>query len=437
MRIAYITPYQGPTVVNRRPIVRNRSVSNKIKIELIARLLHASSHQVEIISHGEVIEHKLKLYRGFWETDVFHASIPIYYVSSLPIKRLNGFWSGTRALQFLKKRHQVRPYDLVIIFNLKPPQVSCATYAIKQAGLPVILQYEDDVFVSVVGQKTDGWVSKYHRYVYKRILNSVSGCMAVSPHLLSQLPSGIPMLLLRGVVGDDVLKASEQMKTRKRNWVVFSGTHIESNGVRELIAGWKIAAFPDWELHITGFGGMTEELRKMAENRQGVIFHGLVSRQELVRLICSAKICINPHAVSQTPGNVFAFKIIEYLAAGAHVVSTPMGTLEPEMERGITYMPDNKAETIAAALKQVIKRRCYERTASEAALQSYGTAAVSESIKRLIQQVLSNKDGMARGRKSKVGGRRTEDRGRTSEISGPPQRIRHLADPISDSSRLG
>lgn len=389
MRIAYITPYQGPTVVTRRPIVRNRSISNKIKIELIAELLHASSHEVEIISHGEVIERQFKFYPGFWEPELFHSGIPVYYVSSLPIKRLNGFWSGMRALECLKKRHRLRPYDLVIIFNMKPPQVSCANYAIRRLGLPVILEYEDDAFVSVLGKRKGGIVSGYHRTAYMRILNSVSGCMAVSPHLLSQVPPHVPSLLLRGVVGDDVLKTSEQMKATKKNWIVFAGTHIKANGVKELIMAWRLTDLSDWELHITGFGGMTEELRLMAENNRSIMFHGLVSRQELVRLICSARICINPHAVSQTPGNVFAFKIIEYVAAGAHVITTPMGALEREIDCGITYMPDNKAETIAATLRQVIQSRSYERTATQGAVQTYGPEAVSRSLDKLFTKVMA------------------------------------------------
>lgn len=436
MRIAYITPYQGPTVVNRRPIVRNRSVSNKIKIELIARLLHASSHEVEIISHGEVIERQLRFFPGFWETELFHPKIPVYYVSSLPIRRINGFWAGWQALRFLKKRHRVRPFDLVIIFNLKPPQISCAKYATKELGLPIILQYEDDVFVDVFGKKRSGLVSRYHRSAYLKTINSVSGCMAVSPHLLSQVPPNLPTALLRGVVGEDVLKTSEQMKAAKKNWVVFSGTHIEENGVQELIAAWKMTALSCWKLHITGFGGLTKELQKMAEKDPSIIFHGLISREELVRLLCSARVCINPHAVSQSPGNVFAFKIIEYLAAGAHVVTTPMGSLEQELEAGITYMSDNSPAIIAAALQQVIQDRGYERTAAQAAAKTYGPAAVSKLLDTLIQQVMSNEDWMARDRKSEVRGRRTEDRERTSEISGPPQRIRPLADRISDSSRL-
>src|SRR5216684_2237793 len=106
MRIAYITPYQGPTLVKRRPIIRNRSVSNKIKIELIAELLHASSHDVEIISHGEVIETKCKFYPGFREPELFDSKIPIYYASALPIRRVNGLWSSMQTLRFLKSRHR-------------------------------------------------------------------------------------------------------------------------------------------------------------------------------------------------------------------------------------------------------------------------------------------------------------------------------------------
>jgi glycosyltransferase involved in cell wall biosynthesis len=394
VRIAYVTPYQGPTVVTRRPIVRNRSISNKIKIELIAGLLHASSHEVEIISHGEVIERQFKFYPGFYEPELFHSTIPIYYVSSLPIKRLNGFWSGRQALRFFKRRHRVRPYDLLIIFNMKPPQIVCANYAIRRLGLPVILEYEDDAFASVVGETNDGLLSGYHRSAYRRILDRLSGCMAVSPHLLFQVPSGVPKLLLRGVVGDDIVEISDHTKRAKENWILFSGTHIKSNGVSELIAGWKEAALSGWQLHITGFGAMTEQLREMAENDPSITFHGLVSRQEFVRLICSAKICINPHAVSQTPGNVFAFKIIEYLAAGAHVITTPMGTLEREIERGITYLSDNAPESIASALRSVTLNGRWHEGAADYVQRTYGTAALSKSLDLLIRQA-TNKTELA------------------------------------------
>ena len=36
------------------------------------------------------------------------------------------------------------------------------------------------------------------------------------------------------------------------------------------------------------------------------------------------------------------------------MITTPMGELEPELERGITYVQDNEPETIAAAMRRVV-----------------------------------------------------------------------------------
>src|SRR3970040_754183 len=102
MRIAYVAPYHGPTLLRRRPIVRNRSLATATKIELIATLLHSSSHDVEIISQGAVIESACRFYPSFSETEPFHPDIPIYYASVLPLRRLNGLWSNRRTQNGLK-----------------------------------------------------------------------------------------------------------------------------------------------------------------------------------------------------------------------------------------------------------------------------------------------------------------------------------------------
>jgi glycosyltransferase involved in cell wall biosynthesis len=391
MRIAYIAPYQGPTLLDRRPIVRNRSMSNRIKIELIAALLRANSHEVEVLSQGEVVDNEWRFYSAFSEPEPFHPEIPVYYASALPIRRVNGLWTDQRTLQLFRARHRVSPFDLVIVFNLKTPQLACANYAIRHLGLPVILEYEDDRFVNVVGEKMNGFATWRQRRSCARLFGAVSGCIAVSPHLLAQLPTRVPKMLLRGVVGEDIVQASKPPRTPKRNWVFFSGTHIESNGIPQLIQAWPAVGIPGWELHITGYGHLTDSLRAMAASVPGVTFHGLVSRPELVELMSSAKICVNPHALSQTPGNVFAFKIIEYLAAGAHVVTTPMGILEQEVERGITYMADNFPKTIAAAVKRAIETRAWERDARQFVIETYGEAATARSLEALLSQVVPSK----------------------------------------------
>jgi glycosyltransferase involved in cell wall biosynthesis len=373
-------------LIKRRPIVGNRSMSNRIKIELIAKLLNANGHDVEVFSHGEVDSPEFRFYPAFMEPEPFHPRIPVHYISSLPIRRIYGLWARLRMLALLQSRHRVSPFDVIIVFNFKPPQVACARYAVRHR-IPLILEYEDDAFRSVAGEPETGWVNRYHQRSYRTLLASVSGCIAVSPHLLSQVSPHVPMLLLRGVVGDDVPDASERLRGGKKNIVLFSGTHTKWNGVEELISAWRTMSLPNWELHITGYGDMTDSLRQVAEGSASIVFHGLVSREKLVELMATAKICVSPQRVSQTLGNQFAFKVIEYLAAGAHVVMTPMGTVESDIEAGITYMADNRPDTIASTLRRVIDERRYVPSSQSAVQSRYGSKPVSEALERLLDDV--------------------------------------------------
>ena len=389
MRIAYITPYQGPSLLKRRPTLHNRSLAATVKIELIAELLYRNSHEVEIISQGEVDKFQCRFYPSFAEAERFHPKISVFYCSALPLRFLTGYWEGMRARHVLKIRHRRCPFDMVIIYNMKRAQLACANYAIRCLGLPVILEYEDDVFVSVTGQTVNGKIAEIRRAAYNKLLEKVSGGVAVSPHLMSQLPDKVPKLLLRGVVDENVIKLNEEMGNAKRNWVFFGGTHTKSKGIGQLIEAWKTMELPDWELHIAGYGESTAAFEKMAEGNRTIVFHGVKRGRALAQLLCSARICINPHDLSETPGNVFAFKIIEYLAAGAHVVTTPMGKLENEIEAGITYLPNNSPEAIAATLKRVIQTEAWKRGAARYVQETYGPAAVSKSLDQLIRNVVN------------------------------------------------
>lgn len=388
MRIAYIAPYQGPGLLKTRPILGNLGLAANVKMELVAELLRKNRHSVDLVSQGAVVERQVKFYPAFREPTAFDQAIPVFYASALPIRRVNGLWSALSTLRVLRRHHRRARYDAAIIYNLQFPQVLCAIYVMRILGLPVVLEYEDDGFVSHDGKPTGDWIDGWYFRLARTILKSVNGCMCVSPHLLSQIPSDVPRLLLRGVVSQEVLSARRE-KANRKNWVVFSGTHFRTKGIEQLVTAWERLDLPDWELHIAGHGEKTDILKKMAAHNKSIVFHGLLNREENAALLGMARIGMNPHDLSATPGNVFAFKIIEYLAAGNHVISTPMGPLEKDLEAGITYMPDNSPDTIAATLQRVIENGLFTRTAEEATEQAYGPPAVSKSLDALLEQVRS------------------------------------------------
>jgi glycosyltransferase involved in cell wall biosynthesis len=391
MRIAYIAPYQGPGLVRARPTVHNLSLAARVKISLIAELLKNRGHHVDVLAQGEVALPHLKFYPAFLEPETFAPDIPIHYASALPIRGVNGLWSAFNLLRLFKKAHRNSPYDLVVIYNLKMPQIVCARHALR-IGLPVVLQYEDDSFADVWGNREVDLRSAWQRAAIRRLFASVSACIAVSPYLLSQLPSRTPKLLLRGVVSEAIAKRMSRKSTRK-NWVVFSGTLERKQGLDQLITAWKSLRPQGWELHIAGTGAIREQLHTAAAHDPSIIFHGVLDREQNAQLLCTAKIGMNPQDTTQLPGNAFAFKIVEYLAAGLRVVTTPRGVIESELEAGITFIPDNRPQTIAQALGSVIHERRYDDTAEEAALRAYGPSAVSHSLSELISNISTNKCG--------------------------------------------
>jgi glycosyltransferase involved in cell wall biosynthesis len=390
MRVAYIAPYQGKVLRNQRPIIDNLALAANLKIELIAELLASTGHQVEILSQGEVSgERSFTLYPACEEIPRFHPAIPVHYCSAIRVRRVQGVWSTYQMLRLLRARHREAPFDLVIIYNFKLPQTFGALHAIRRMGLPVVLEYEDDALVDVLGKPETGVRAELDRHLVRSVLKRISGCIAVSPHLLSQAPPDVPKLLLRGVIGHDIIVAAEDVTTPRENWVVFSGTHSRAKGLQPLLDAWRMAPPSGWQLHIAGHGELTNQLETKAAGDKTIVFHGLLNREQNARLLRQSKIGINPHELSHTPGNVFAFKIIEYLAAGTHVLTTPMGELEPELERGVTYISDNRAETIAASLARVIDERHFVRTAIEAAQRTYSPKALSTSLDRVLTDVVS------------------------------------------------
>ncbi|MFN0126414.1 MAG: glycosyltransferase [Verrucomicrobiales bacterium] len=357
-----------------------------MKIGLITKALAENGHSVTMISQGEIVENHFKYYAGFCDTTEDFDGVPVYYASAVPIRRINGRWSAYQVQRLLARLHSENPFDCVIIYNLKMPQVYCALFAREVLRLPVLFEYEDDAFTPFPGEKASGLLHAWHQKRYRNVLRKVSGCMAVSPYLLAQTPENVPKLLIRGIVANEIEEAVQLYGRTKFNRVVFSGTHSLPQGLEQLIEAWQKSPLSGWELHIAGEGPLTPKLKSMASEDTSIVFHGLLSRMENAKLLVSAKLAIVPYNTFDNPGRGFAFKTIECLAAGLHVISTPMGEVEKELAEGMTIINDNNPETIVKALNRSVEEKVWEKTAQTAACKNYGFANVCEAIGQFVHR---------------------------------------------------
>src|SRR5688572_20631658 len=206
MRIAFIAPYQGTTLCQRRPITGNFGLGASAKIRILAELLRDSSHDVEIFSQGEVIDSKVTYYPRLFEWATASGDIPVHYASAIPLRGVNALWSTTSLRRLVKAHHRRNPYDLVVIYNLKPPQVTCANWALGR-GLPVVMEYEDDQFLEIWEPNFSRLTSAVWERQAKELLPKLSGCVAGSADLLAQVGNA-PKLLLPGVVDRAIVRES-------------------------------------------------------------------------------------------------------------------------------------------------------------------------------------------------------------------------------------
>ena len=385
MRIAFIAPYQGTTLCQRRPITGNFGLGATAKMRILAELLRGSSHEIEIFSQGEVIESKLTYYPPLLEATASADEIPVRYASAVPLRGLNALWSTRSLLRLFKAHHRRQPYDLVVIYNLKPPQVTCADYAIRH-GLPVVMEYEDDQFLEIWEPHFSRFTSNVWEKQARQLLPRVSGCVAGSADLLAQV-GDVPKLLLPGVI-DRAIITEGAKSNRRRNWVVFSGTHSRYQGLTSLITSWRRTPQSGWELHIAGHGEITSELHALAAGDPTIVFHGVLDRDANARLLTQGKISVVAYEVDKTRG--FSFKTLECLGAGLHVITTrltALSALDPELKTGLTYLDGNDPDTISACLTGVISDRRYEQTSRDEAIARYGPDAVQRSLNAFLLSI--------------------------------------------------
>jgi glycosyltransferase involved in cell wall biosynthesis len=383
MRIAYIAGFQSDSFGEIRNI-RRRALAGSQKIALIADALAQRENEVIVFSHGVTGRYDFKFYGSYSEPLALNKQVSVRYSSAFNVKYINLIVSSFSLIKLLKEENEKKRFDIVLCYNLGTPEVNACMY-LKKNNIPLVLEYEDDAYVLRNGKK--GLKSLFWSLNANRIINHFRGCIAPSNELLEQ--HKFPRkYLLHGFVGSDIVNG---LKNRpiKKNIVLFSGSLDKTKGVDLLVEAWNSAKIANWQLHITGKGPLSDVIDEISRTHNNIKFHGYLSREKFVELLLLSKLCINPHQKSQSPGNVFPFKVVEYIAVGSHVISTPLGKIEPEMENGITFA-EFSVESIRDSLLRVTDDLNVDYSAQNYILNLYSANNISEHINSFLNDCIKN-----------------------------------------------
>lgn len=224
----------------------------------------------------------------------------------------------------------------------------------------------------------------------KKYISRIDGRIVINENIIDYYAPNKDFLLVDGGINQEVIKELFPLKESKniRTKLVCAGLLWEQNGTQLLLSLLKNNPKLEIEINFAGLGPDENLIRKVAETDSRVLYHGMLSREELFKLYSSADCLLNIRKEDEIDFH-FPSKLIEYLATGKHIISTKVAHAQREYGDYITFMNDFTESDLLQAINEfekipkytIFKIGCKAR---EYILKSHTWAAQTEKILNYI-----------------------------------------------------
>lgn len=133
--------------------------------------------------------------------------------------------------------------------------------------------------------------------------------------------------------------------------IMYMGAIRLRYGLETLCRALDILKKDGYVLDICGDGEDARKLEEIIRDRPGIVYHGAVSRQELLKIAGKAAVFVNPR---QNDGEAtryyFPSKTLEYLSFGTPTVSYRLDGIPKEYDDYLFYPADNSPRALAECI---------------------------------------------------------------------------------------
>lgn len=294
------------------------------------------------------------------------SSITLIRPKSLRVKGLNRLTYFFTCKKDIEKTILENNIEIILLYGVATNGIQTIKVA-KKLNIPVVFRVLDVAHSLVTNPILRKKAKDYEKYVLKysdRIL-------ATTPHLskyaiemgsskenTDSFPLGINAKIFKPM--EKSVKIQENLGITNSDFVImFVGTIFEFSGLYELISKFHLILqkSKNVKLVIVGGGPPLSKLKSLVQQKNlgsNVIFTDFKPQNEIPNYISIADLCINSFQINSITNQILPTKILEYLACGKPVLSTPLeGTIEllPNEKFGIMY---SKSEDFIKHISELI-----------------------------------------------------------------------------------
>jgi glycosyltransferase involved in cell wall biosynthesis len=386
---------------------------NKVPFEPqhFAELFSMKGHQIFVIDCGQ--PNLQNFHTGLHTSKIenFHSiydesHITLIRPSSILLKGLNRLTHFVSCERIIQKTIVENNIDVILLYGVATNGIQTIKIA-KKMNIPVVFRALDVAHKLVHIPFLNNLVKFYE----KNVICNATKVLTTTPDMalyakkmgahdenVEFFPLGINSNNFKPVSKDKVLAQQLGISSKDRV-IVFVGTIYTFAGLNVLVQKFNLLKqkIPYVKLLIVGGGPYFNELKSLIEKNKlnsDIILTGFKPQFDIPKYISLADICITPFVINGITDNIMPVKIIEYLACGKPVLSTPMkGTVKlfPDETFGIFYSNlENFINTLSDLLNNPMILENAGKNGNLHVKENYDMNALSEQILKKFSNLILN-----------------------------------------------
>ena len=336
-----------------------------------------------------------------------NASITLFRLPSLLIKGLNRATYFLACKKVIKKIVKENKIDIIWLYGLASNGIQSVKVA-KEFNLPIIQRQLDVshelVRVPLLKQLT----KKCEKFVTSNVSKVLCSArplidytieMGAKEKNVEYFPLGFDPQVFKPMVKDRQL-AHDLGISDNDKVILFVGTIYEFSGLENIIQ--KFGNIKDKikgiKFLIVGGGPNFEKIKSLVNKKKlksDVILTNFKPQHEIPKFISLADVCINSFEINKITDRIIPIKILEYLACGKPVLSTPLkGTIDllPKEDFGIIYSPyDSFVENLSELLTNTEKLEELGNKGLDYVIKNHDWNILAESLLKKFENLVDNK----------------------------------------------
>ena len=342
----------------------------------LAEIFSTKQHQVFVI---DCAEPNLSDIQGGLHTRIikdYHrlyddASITLIRLSSLLIKGLNRLTYFLSCKKTIKKILVENSIDLIFLYGVATNGIQCIELS-RELNIPIIFRALDVAHKLV----RIPFLQNHTKKLEKSIFSSADLVLTTTPQLsnyaeemgsnsdcIKYFPLGVNSRYFKPMKKNNELLQELGIQTNDRI-ILFMGTLYPFSGIDHILKNFHLLQNQIKQIKFVIIGGgpdfnRLKSLTNELQLNKNIIFTGFVEQKQIPEYIAIADICLNPFVINTLTDRVIPTKILEYLACGKPVLSTPLkGTVEllPNENYGIVY---SQLDDFISSIEKLLQNKAH------------------------------------------------------------------------------